>query len=417
MPQLIVFLLSLLVTAQGWAIGFHPNPAIAEIFNASKIEGTFVLYDADENKLTGFNKARAETRYIPASTFKIPHTLIGLATGAVSNVDEVLYQHDGKPKMLMSWEQDMGLRQAMSTSNVHAYQVLSRRITVGPMQENIKTLNFGNNFIGQSVETFWLDGSLKISAVEQAMFLARLAHGQLPYPAGVQADVREIIKLETGNGWTLYGKTGWAGRDQPGIGWLVGWVEQGKKIHSFALNIDVPQDTVPPALPSALAKRIDIAKASLRASGLLDEGRPEIERVQLPDSTFPVLQAVIVPPNASTVYLSGMLPEVSNQTAPKNSLEAYGDTQAQTISVLRRIEAALARQGLTMGDVIQLKVFLVGDPRKQGSLDFAGFQAGYSQFFATIDQPGKPVRSVLQIAGLALPGALVEIEATAAKVR
>ncbi|MNP83053.1 Endoribonuclease L-PSP [compost metagenome] len=70
-----------------------------------------------------------------------------------------------------------------------------------------------------------------------------------------------------------------------------------------------------------------------------------------------------------------------------------------------------------MGDVIQLKVFLVGDPRKQGSLDFAGFQAGYSQFFATIDQPGKPVRSVLQIAGLALPGALVEIEATAAKVR
>nr|WP_274610366.1 RidA family protein [Pseudomonas sp. TH31] len=150
---------------------------------------------------------------------------------------------------------------------------------------------------------------------------------------------------------------------------------------------------------------------------MLHTSKQEIKRVQVPNSDVPVSQAVVVPPNASTIYLSGMLPGVSNKDAPKHSLEAFGDTETQTVSVLRRIEAALSRQDLAMGDIVQLKVFLVGDPRKSGSLDFTGFQAGYSKFFSTNEQPNKPVRSVLQIAGLALPGALVEIEATAAKVR
>jgi enamine deaminase RidA (YjgF/YER057c/UK114 family) len=146
-------------------------------------------------------------------------------------------------------------------------------------------------------------------------------------------------------------------------------------------------------------------------------GAQEIKRIPLPNSDFPILQAVAVPPGASTIYFSGILPEVSNKEAPKGSIEAFGDTETQTISVFRRIETALAGQGLTLGDVIQLKVFLVGDPSKGGKLDFAGFQAGYTKFFATKEQPNKPVRSAFQIAGLAPPGALIEIEATAAKVR
>lgn len=85
--------------------------------------------------------------------------------------------------------------------------------------------------------------------------------------------------------------------------------------------------------------------------------------------------------------------------------------------MLRRIEAALARQDLTMGDIIRLRVYLVGDPRNNNVADFKGFQAGYQQFFATREQPNKPVRAVVQIAELAPPGALVELEATAAKVR
>lgn len=265
----IFLVLAMLVATQTWALGFQASPAVAKIFDEAKVSGTFVLYDVSEQKLIGYDQKRAETRFSPASTFKIANSLIGLSTGTVSSVDEVFYHYDGKPKFLKSWERDMGLREAMKVSNVEAYQVLARRIGVKRMKDNLTALNFGNAAIGKSVETFWLDGSLKISAVEQTAFLARLAQGKLPYPANVQAAVRDITKLEEGNDWVLHGKTGWASKEQPDIGWFVGWVEQAGKIYSFALNIDMPRDTAPPAFPTASPKRQEIAEASLRALGLL----------------------------------------------------------------------------------------------------------------------------------------------------
>ena len=136
----------------------------------------------------------------------------------------------------------------------------------------------------------------------------------------------------------------------------------------------------------------------------------QIARVPVPNSNVPVSQAVWLPGQAATLYLSGMLPSAADNGT-------LGDTHAQTVSVLRRIEAALAGQGLSMADIIQLRVYLVGDPSNQNAMDFQGFQSGYRQFFATQEQPHTPVRTVVQVAGLALPGALVELEATAAKLK
>jgi enamine deaminase RidA (YjgF/YER057c/UK114 family) len=48
-------------------------------------------------------------------------------------------------------------------------------------------------------------------------------------------------------------------------------------------------------------------------------------------------------------------------------------------------------------------------------MNFAGLMAGYTKFFATAEQPNKPARSAGMVAGLAAPGALVEIEVIAAK--
>jgi enamine deaminase RidA (YjgF/YER057c/UK114 family) len=63
---------------------------------------------------------------------------------------------------------------------------------------------------------------------------------------------------------------------------------------------------------------------------------------------------------------------------------------------------------------VKMNVFLVADP-KMGKMDFTGFMAGYTQYFGTPDQPNLPARSAVQVAGLAGPGALVEIEVEAAK--
>jgi enamine deaminase RidA (YjgF/YER057c/UK114 family) len=142
----------------------------------------------------------------------------------------------------------------------------------------------------------------------------------------------------------------------------------------------------------------------------------KVERLPLPDGNeFPISSAVTVKAGVDTYFLSGALAPITNKDAPKGSVAAYGDTETQTVGALNAIKATLARLGLTMSDVVKMTIFLVGDPGKDNKMDFAGMMAGYKQFFGTADQPNKPSRSAVQVAALAAPGALVEIEVIAAK--
>lgn len=142
----------------------------------------------------------------------------------------------------------------------------------------------------------------------------------------------------------------------------------------------------------------------------------DVIRHKLPDnSTFPIAAAVEVPAGKTTVYLSGKVPPVADAKASKDSVAAYGDTEAQTVAVLGAIRDQLKGLGLGMGDVIKMQVFLVGDPAAKGRMDFAGFMKGYTQFFGTAEQPNLPVRTTMQVTALANPGFLVEIEVTAVR--
>ncbi|ABP79297.1 hypothetical protein B2J73_04555 [Stutzerimonas stutzeri] len=129
-----------------------------------------------------------------------------------------------------------------------------------------------------------------------------------------------------------------------------------------------------------------------------------IVRHKIPNSDFPISLAVEIPASVTVVNLSGAVPKISD-----------GDTEAQTVSVLQSIEATLKSLNLAMKDVIKMQVFLVGDSAKAGKMDFEGFMKGYTQFFGTEDQPNLPTRSVFQVAGLANPDWLVEIEVTAVR--
>jgi enamine deaminase RidA (YjgF/YER057c/UK114 family) len=142
----------------------------------------------------------------------------------------------------------------------------------------------------------------------------------------------------------------------------------------------------------------------------------EVIRHPLPNgSTFPISAAVEVPPGKTLVYLSGMVPPVHDTKAAKDSIAAYGDTKQQTIGALTMIQSALEKLHLTMADVVKMQAFLVGDAAKGGKMDFEGFMQGYTQFFGTPAQPHLPVRSAMQVAALANPGYLVEIEVTAVR--
>jgi enamine deaminase RidA (YjgF/YER057c/UK114 family) len=132
-----------------------------------------------------------------------------------------------------------------------------------------------------------------------------------------------------------------------------------------------------------------------------------------PDAS-PISASVSVPPGSQLVYISGTVPDVVDATAPEGTTARFGDTETQTKSVLRKVEAALKDQGLGLGDVVMMRVFLVA-PAGQSRMDFAGMMRGYREFFGTAAQPSKPARSTMQVAGLVDPGWLVEIEVTAAK--
>jgi len=141
----------------------------------------------------------------------------------------------------------------------------------------------------------------------------------------------------------------------------------------------------------------------------------EVVRTPLLGTDFPISAAVTIPSGYDTVFVSGALPPVTNKDAPKGTVAAFGDTEAQTVGALTSIKATLARLGLGLGDVVKMTVYMVADPGKDNKLDFAGLMAGYTQFFGTADQPNKPARSAVQVAALVAPGALVEIEVIAAK--
>lgn len=140
----------------------------------------------------------------------------------------------------------------------------------------------------------------------------------------------------------------------------------------------------------------------------------EVIRHATPGSSFPIARAVEIPADATVVYLSGAVPSVIDDTAERGSPEAYGDTEAQTVSVLESIAGTLDDLGLGMGDVFKMQVFLVA-PDGSDAMDFSGFMDGYTQFFGTDDQPDLPVRSVFEVAGLASPAWLVEIEVVAVR--
>ena len=130
---------------------------------------------------------------------------------------------------------------------------------------------------------------------------------------------------------------------------------------------------------------------------------------------FPISSSVSLPAGSQVVFVSGNLADVADPAAPAGSIERYGDTATQTKSVLGKIARELAASGLTLADVVKMNVFLVGDPRKGGTMDFEGLMQGYTQFFGAASDGKLPARTAVQVAGLPIAGALVEIEVVAAR--
>lgn len=256
-----IFFLYTLMSVTSFAQSFQEKAEISQLFVDNNVSGTFVLFDPVNNTYIGHNGERAKKRFIPASSYKIAHTLIGLSVGAVSNVDEIL-PYGGKPAYLKIWEKNMSLRDAIKISNVPIYQALSRRIGIPAMEKGLAKLNYGNGKVGDKVDQFWLGGPLEISAMEQINFLDKLAKEELPFLKLHQQQVKEITLIEQIDEYSLHAKSGHTSAPDPDIGWWVGWVNRDGNIYPFALNIDIIKEQDVPA-------REELARAALNILKLL----------------------------------------------------------------------------------------------------------------------------------------------------
>ena len=135
----------------------------------------------------------------------------------------------------------------------------------------------------------------------------------------------------------------------------------------------------------------------------------------LPELAHSVIRPTWPMAQRAPVLGGALSPQALKEWSQRIEAQAPMAVVATRLNVLKAIETQLKGLGLTMGDVVKMQVFLVGDPAMEGRMDFGGFMKGYSEFFGTAAQPNLPVRSTMQVAALANPGFLVEIEVTAVR--
>jgi beta-lactamase class D len=238
------------------------KPELGQFFQNAK--GAFVLFDQNKNEYIRYNPARCAERFLPASTFKIMNSLIGLETGVIPDVNYVI-QWDGTHYAIPSWNQDHTLKTAIQNSVVWYYQELARQVGKDRMQHYIDAVQYGNQDISGAIDTFWLEGGLRISADEQVELLNRLYADQLPFSSRTMDIVKGILVLEKTEAYQLSGKTGSVQRITPHTGWFVGYLETNGDVYFFATNVE---STSPDGLANGETAR-NISKSILQDLGLL----------------------------------------------------------------------------------------------------------------------------------------------------
>src|SRR3569833_2361019 len=236
--------------------------ALAKRCTDDGTEGTFVGYKVEEYLVIASDTVRSGEAKLPASTFKIPNSLIALETEVVQDPDKDVFKWDGVTRSIEAWNKDHTMRSAIAVSAVPVYQEIARRIGPERMQKFVDLFDYGNRNIGGGIDQFWLTGDLRIDPVQQVDFVDRLRRGVLPVSKRSQDLVRDILPVTKVGDAVVHAKSGLLGaeRGEPSLGWIVGWAEKGDAQTVFALNMDCKE-------PRHVADRMTLAQACLKDIG------------------------------------------------------------------------------------------------------------------------------------------------------
>jgi beta-lactamase class D len=214
--------------------------SLKKYFDENKADGCFTFFNNGTGKVTVYNMALDTVRFLPASTFKIVNSLIGIETNRILD-EKMVIKWDSVKRWNDDWNKDLTYEQAFKASAVNYFQEVARRIGKDTMQKWLDTLHYGTQKITTKIDSFWLDNSLKISADEQLGLVKRLYFDQLPFQKRSQQIVRDVMVQENNTQYTLAYKTGWGFDEQGGnIGWVVGWIEENRHPYFFTLLVKSP---------------------------------------------------------------------------------------------------------------------------------------------------------------------------------
>ena len=214
------------------------EPTFQAILDSAKVKGSILIYDLQKDQYYSNDFEWAEKGRLPASTYKIPNSIIALETGVIES-DTTLFKWDGAKRSMSVWEQDLSFKEALQVSCVPCYQEVARKIGVDKMKNYLERLQYGKMSIDSStLDLFWLVGDSKINQFEQIDFLSRLSQSKLPISKRTDTIIKNMLVLKQDEYHTLRGKTGWAIREGENNGWFVGYVQSEEKVYVFATNID-----------------------------------------------------------------------------------------------------------------------------------------------------------------------------------
>ncbi|HRH59943.1 MAG TPA: penicillin-binding transpeptidase domain-containing protein [Chitinophagaceae bacterium] len=242
--------------------------SLKKYFDENKVNGCFGLFDNGQNNFTIYNLQRfRDSAYLPASTYKIVNSLIGLQTGKATN-EKMVIPWDSVVRAIPAWNKDLTMEEAFKVSAVPWYQELARRIGKDTMQHWLDTLGYASKYnkaVIKKIDTFWLDNSIKITSDEQMGLVKKLYFKQLPFQARAQEIVKNMMLQTSNSNYKLSYKTGWGNSENGNaIGWVAGWIEENEHPYFFVLNVEGPPDT------DMVAVRMNILNGILKQLGFFE---------------------------------------------------------------------------------------------------------------------------------------------------
>lgn len=218
---------------------------LSEFFSEYQVKGSFLLFDKKRNQFTSYDRKRCREQFTPASTFKIPNSVIAIEEHIIEDSNSVL-KWDSVESRNPLWNKDLTLKEAFRVSCVPCYIKIANKVGENNYKKYLEKFDYGNKSTKVDSDdpnlkiAFWLIGELKISQEEQISFLRKLYDYKLPVTKRSIDITKEILVDEKTDNYTLSGKLGRGSdsKDKKEIGWYVGYLEKGDNVYFFATNFE-----------------------------------------------------------------------------------------------------------------------------------------------------------------------------------